>query len=365
MRSLATLVATLALCTALAAGDDTMEPREVEWKDEGAAVFDEEWRMPSMRVPENQGEQVDLLKAMKSLAKRRFEFQAGETPLPWTRSFGDLVRCMHEGDDDAARRKLLGKIRTERKSVWDAIGPYLSELVLVEKLQSDEWDPGEKEPDNGLLLVEPFDRTASGLPPWTEQSGTTDIYQAAALIRADLRAIKDAEADFTKYLADAGAHYEYIHAVRDSYIRGTGPDGGVRAALRISFSDDLPFPYTTLDCDVRMLSSLDSDGHLVTDFYSRSDDVHWLAGQSVSIPVYDSDGAWVAQLQVLAYGIDITNVPEGDGSRRAIVRGNLGNLKRRAERRYAEIEQFPRIVQGSVPYFRVRGVGPAPEDEDD
>lgn len=363
---LRTLVAALAMCTTLVAGDDSMAPREVDWKTESPAVFDEQWRIPSTRVAAGDDETPDLLRLMKALATKRFAPREGEAHDAWTRSFGDIVRALQEAKSDAARRELLSDLRVERWSVWRVVGAYLPELVLVEEFHRDEWDPtDDDEPDDGLLLVAPFDRTVSGRLPWTDLGGTTDIYQGAALIHADLGAIKDAETDFTKYLADAGANYEYIHAVRGSYIRGTAADGSVRAALRIAFSDDLPFPYTTLDCHVHMLSSLNAAGHLVTDFYSTSDDVHWLAGQSVSIPVHDADGAWVTQLQVLVYGIDIVRVPEGGDSRRAIVRGNLGNLKRRAEQRFADAAPGPLVVQGSVPRFVVRGLGSEPTFDDE
>jgi len=355
-------VAWLALTVTIVAGDEVMRARRVDWEEAGATVFDTRWCIPPTRVPARDRKpplRIDLLREMKSLASREFPFRAGERKLRWTRCFGDLVKGLREARDDPARRKrMLRILRTGRPSVWKVVGHYLPELVHDDRIRGGAWDPADDEWDDGLLLVDPFDRRASGVRPWIDLGGTTDVHQAAALVYADLTSMKSAEADFTTYPDDAGAHYEYIHAVRGSYIRGHAADGGPRAALRVLFGDDLPFPYGVLECDVRMQSSLDADGHLVTDFYSTSQDVYWLAGQSVSIPVFDSKGKWVAQLQVLAYGIDITGVPDGDGSRRTLVRGNLGNFKRRAERHFAKSGDRPLLVQGAIPEFVVRGLGP-------
>ena len=52
--------------------------------------------------------------------------------------------------------------------------------------------------------------------------------------------------------------------------------------------------------------------------------------------------------------------------RREAVLGGLGNLRRRAERRFREAGGKPRTVEGAVPEFVVRGIGPGPgEPEDD
>jgi hypothetical protein len=356
---------TVAIATTVVAADEVMRAREVVWSKEAPALFDQRWRIPPKRVlaPDPPNE-VDLLRVMKALATRRFPYQKGERRLPWTRSFPDLVRGLREARDDPARRvRMLRILREGRPSVWKAVGAYLPELVHDDLIRGNGWDPADDAPDDGLLLVETFDRNASGVLPWTDLDGTDDVYQAAAIVYADLEAMKESEANFTTYMNDVGVHYEFIHAVRGSYIRGQDERGSPRAALRISFRDDIQFPYGVLDCDVRMQSSLDADGHLVTDFYSTSEDVYWLAGQSVSIPLVATDGAWVAQLQVLVYGIDLRGVPDGDGSRQTIVRGNLGNFKRRAERLFTRSGSEPRTVMGDIPEFVVRGLGPAPASE--
>jgi hypothetical protein len=366
-RRLLCLALTIAVATTVVAADDMMRAREVDWTKEGSVLFDPRWRIPPTRVlAPDPPHEVDLLRVMKALATRRFPYRKGERRLAWTRSFPDLVRGLREARDDPPRRsRMLRILREGRPSVWKEVGAYLPELVHDDVVRGSGWDPADDEPDDGLLLVEAFDRNASGLRPWTDLDGTDDVYQAAAIVYADLEAMKESEADFTTYMSDVGVHYEFIHAVRGSYVRGRDKSGSPRTALRIVFRDDIQFPYGVLECDVRMQSSLDADGHLVTDFYSTSEDVYWLAGQSVSIPLVATDGEWVAQLQVLVYGIDLRGVPDGDGSRQAIVRGNLGNFKRRAERLFAKAGSKPRTWQGAIPHFVVRGLGPARGPEDD
>ena len=116
---------------------------------------------------------------------------------------------------------------------------------------------------------------------------------------------------------------------------------------------------------MRIRTSVNDDGHMVTDLYSPSDDVYWLGGQDVALPIRASDGEWVATLHVRVYGFDVRGVPDGDGARSEAILGSLGNLKRRAEVRFRESGGAPRTVDGRIPEFVVRGVGPAPEDRED
>lgn len=365
-RIVLTLVLSVAVSAPLAAADGVLLP-ELATPDAAQALFRDEWRVPPLRVSEDDRDpplRVDLRQEMKDLAVTRFPFQEGERELRWTRGFGDLVRGLREAKDDPARRgRMLAILRKGRPSVWKRVGAYLPALVNDDRVYTDDWDTEEDVPDDGLLLVAPFDRSASGDPWWSELDGTTEMHQAAALIYADLEAIKSAENDFAAYPDNVNADYEMVHAVRGGFLRTTDDAGHVFTIVRMVFRTDLPFPYGTLDCDVRIRTRLDDEGHMVTDVYSPSEDVYWLGGQDVSVPVYATDGEWVAMLHTRVYGFDVRGVPDGDGARHDAILGSLGNLKRRAERYFRDAGGRPRTVEGAVPEFVVRGVGPAPSDD--
>jgi len=350
------------------AADGVMLPR-VAAPDVAQSLFHDEWRVPALRVPEDDRRpprHVDLLREMKDLAGAQVPQQPGERDLPWTRSFGDIVRGLREARDDPGRRaRMLAILRDGRPSAWKVVGPYLPALVNDDALRSDGWEAAEDLPDDGILMADPFDRSASGDPYWSKLDGTSDVYQAVTLVHAALEALKDAENDFATYPENVGADYEMIHAVQDSYLRWKDAAGHPFSVVRMVFRSDLPFPYGEFDCDLRIRTRLDDDGDLVTDVYSPSSDVYWLGGQDVVIPVYASDGAWVAMLHTRVYGFDLRGVPDGEGARVSAIVGSLGNLKRRAEARFEAAGGKPRTVRGALPDFVVRGVGPVPDDTDD
>lgn len=191
--------------------------------------------------------------------------------------------------------------------------------------------------------------------PWCSLAGSRLVQQACALVFADLDALKAAENDFTAYPARPGARYESIAPVAGSYLRGNDARGEDFAALRLRFRCDLPFPFSHYDCELAILNRLDRDGLVRCDIVSRSRDFLWLAGRDTFVPVYTSDGAWVATLVVREFGFDLRGVPDGDDARRAGLRASLGSLKREAEALFAARGDGPRIVTGRVPEFEVRG----------
>jgi len=356
----------ISLAIPIAAAEGVMRARATAKKRVDARVFDTRWTLPRLRVSESDRRppnRVDLLREMKSMATRTFPMRKGERKLRWTRSFGDVIRGLREAKDDPDRRaRMLRILRRGRPSVWRAIGAYLPQLVNDDRLYSDGWDPDDDEDDDGVLHVEPFDHTTSNQAPWNRLSGTSDVHQAATLVYADLEAIKASENDFAGYRTQVGSDYDEVWGVAKSYVRGVDESRGPYTVVRMWFVTDLDFPYSTCSADVRIRTTLDEDGHLCTDIYGTGDDVYWLAGQDVVIPVHASDGEFVACLLVRVYGFDIRSVPDGDGARSGAIRGLLGNVRLRAERYFHEYGGAPRTLKGKIPEFVVRGVGPAPED---
>jgi len=354
----------LACAIPVAAADGVMRARRLTEKRLPSHVFDERWTLPRQRFTNDElkpPQRVDLLREMKALAGKQFPMKAGERDLAWTRSFGDLIRGLREAKNDPKRRaRMLAILRKGRPSVWKVVGDYLPQLVNDDRLYSAEWDPDDDEDDDGLLFVDAFDRTTARKAPWKDLDGTTDVHQAATLVYADLEAIKAAENDFSD-----GDDYEEFWAIRGSYLRGKDERGSPFAVMRSWFVSDLTFPYGTCSSELRVRTTLDDDGHVRTDMYGTGDDFYWLAGQDVAIPVYASDGQFIAMLVTRAYGLDIRGVPDGDGSRRAAIRDMLGSARLLAERNFAEYGGKPRTVAGKIPAFVVRGVGPAPASQRD
>jgi hypothetical protein len=143
-------------------------------------------------------------------------------------------------------------------------------------------------------------------------------------------------------------------------VAGSDPNGRPFSNLRIWWESDLPFPYTSYECELRILNRIDGDGHLVCDIYSTSEDFHWIAGQDVYVPVRDSDGGFVALLMVRLFGFDLDDVPDGTDDRKAALRSSLGNLKRRAEALYRRRGGTPRTIERKVPRTPLRGVREKP-----
>ncbi len=363
------LSALLLLVIPIAAAEGVMRARSLSAQRLTPKLFDARWALPRLRVPARQRKapaRVDLLREMKSLATRKFPLQKGERGMWWTRTFGDVIRGLRQAKGNPKRRaRMLDILRKRRPSVWKRVGAYLPQLVNDDRLYSASWDPDDDEDDDGLLLVEPFDRATADQAPWNALGGTSDVHQLATLIYADLEAIKAAENDFAAYMGQVGSDYEEVWGIRDSFVRGKDELGRPFTVVRMWFVTDLAFPYSSCSSDVRIRTTLDEDGHLCTDMYGRGDDFYWIGGQDVAIPIYASDGDFVASLVVRAYGFDIRSVPDGDGARTGVIRGSLGNTRLRAERHYRESGGVPRTLEGKIPTFVVRGVGPGPEHRDD
>lgn len=354
------LVLLLALPLAAIAADEpaTERGRTVTWEAATREVFDPQWILPDARTdPDADTAPVDLVRRAIELASLRFPVPEGAQAYAPTSSFADLVAaCRAYGDDVKGRDAFLDAVRKERRDIWDLCGPDVLQLGRDEFLRGPKWDPAKDHDRDGLLTASPFSAAAAGLEPWTKIDVGTPVQQAAAVFAADVEAIKTGESDYASYPSDVGAEYEFIHAVARSYVKGKDPKGRPFSALRVLSRSDLPFPYSTYDCDVRVLNRVGEDGLVRCDVYSTSPDFHWLAGQDVYVPLTTTAGAFAGMLVVRAYGFDLDDVPESDANVREALRASLGNLRRRAEKAWSAAGSKPRTLRGNVPDFTVRGV---------
>lgn len=357
VRSAALLV--LLSGTVLGGSPSTETARDVPWTVLTARVFDPRWTLPETRAAPSAGPDeppVDLRERFADLLARRFGADGDD---PRVRSFGDAHRAVRALEKDAkGRNAFLARLRTERLPLWVEAGEEFEQTAQDQFLRSASWTPATDHFADGMLFGRPFRPDASRTAPWTRLDEPT-VQQAAAMFFADATAILEAENDYAAYPAHVGSTYEWIHAVRGSHLRAKDPAGRVATALRVLFRSDLPFPYTTYDCDLRILHRVDSRGRIATDIYSTSADFHWLAGQDTLFPVETSDGEWTGTLVVRVFGFDMVGVPDGESEVREAIRSSLGNLKRGAEerfRRHVAAGGAPRHDPATVPDVAVTGV---------
>ena len=328
-----------------------LTPRAVTWEQLEASFFDPGWTLPPA-APAGEDLEADL-RAMLAAdldleVPRDLRGPAGPERLA---TFGDLaafVGAVERGDRGEALEDLFAGDR----SVRDRWGRLATQLLDDSRLLGDRWDPDRDRDDDGLVLGDGWDLPRDAAP-WDGVGVTPTAEQGAVLVRADLTAFKEVENDYSVYDDDVGAGYESIGPVRGSLVTATDPDGLPVAAYRVAFEQDLPWPFGGYDCDLRVRNRLNAAGELEADIYATSSDFHWIAGRDRFLPVTTSAGDPVGHLVVRVYGFDLDGVPDGRKHRKAALRGSLGNLKRKAEARYAEAG--PRDVPGELPLPPLRG----------
>lgn len=318
--------------------------------------FDTRWVLPTSEDWAALGTE-DLPARARRLAAARFPSRSGEPDAPEADlSLGDAVARLFEvrGDRPAIDR-LLRTLRRESPALSRDAGLLLEQLARTASLDGGDWDPDEDAEDDGIFLAASLDLSRVDAPPWNDLDGSSALEQACCLMRADVDAIKAAEGAYPDYPDDVGAAYLAVHPVAGSLVVGEDEDDGPFQGLRVFSKADLPFPFTSYDCELRLLTRVGVEGLVVTDLHATNDDFLWLAGRDVYVPLESSDGAFVAMLVVRQFGFDLAGVPDGDGDRQAATRGTLGNLRLRAERAYRAAEGTPRILRGELPVPRVRG----------
>lgn len=329
-----------------------VEPRTASWEELRREVFDPAWILPE-ELPLAEGGEglaVDLEKELARLATRVVEPAAADPAAP--RSLGDLAAAAAGLDPDGIAA-LLARTERAQPELWRALAPFAKELLRDEKLRSSRWDPERNVGNDGIVLARPLTLAGLTTPPWNALHGSRLLQQGATLVRADLATLKAAENDFSRYPGRPGTSYESIEAVAGSFLRGIGPGERPFAALRVRFESDLPFPFSSYTCDLRILNRVRADGRVACDIASPSPDFHWMAGRDLYLPLHTSTGAFVGTLVVRVFGFDLLNVPDGDDARRTGLRSSLGSLKREAEGLFRERPPPPAYTPSALPEFRV------------
>ena len=330
-------------------------PRTIAWSELGA-TFDPALVLPEALRLSGEGDKpaLDLLREWRELANFVAAPAAGEAP----RCFGDLARLWPACRDEAQRKALFDACAAAQPELWTRLAPWVREILDDRALASPRWTPDDDRADDGCAFGMPL--TLDGAPaPYGTLDGSHLVQQAVVFVRADVEALKAAENDYTAYTRRPGSSYEEIHAVAGSLVEGRDPQGLPFRALKAGFKADLPWPFGTYRCDLRVLNRFDTSGGLVCDVRAWNDgprdDFVWLAGRDHYFPVRDSGGAWQGTLVVRWFGFDLRGVPDTDSARRAGLRAGLLCLKREAEALQRARRDAPRDPGRVLPEFPVRG----------
>lgn len=338
---------------------DVAPPRAATWDQVSKETLDPRWVVPAGLPPAREGRgiewelEAELVRRVALLA----EPSAADPGAP--RSFGDLVALTRDaGAREGGTREidaLLARLAAAQPELARELAPFARELLCEDALRAKGWDPERDSDRDGLLLARPLTLSERKDEPWASLEGSRLLYQGAALVRADVEALKEAESDFPRYPGRRGTSYESIALEPGSHVRGLDPRGRAFAALRVRFECDLPFPFGSYRCTLRILTRVRDDGLVVSDVLSTSDDFHWLAGRDVLVPVRASDGSPQGLVAVRLFGFDLDGVPDKDDHRRSGLRANLGALKLEAEALSRARGGELRTLEGAVPEFPVNG----------
>lgn len=336
----------------LALGGVLVTSREATWP-ELRAVFDPAWILPE-ELPLAPGERGAEHVLERDLA-RALALVAEPHPLDpgAPRCFGDLAAQARDLDPEALGA-LFARVERVHPELWRELAPFAPELLRDEGLRSRRWDPERDRGNDGILMARPLTLAGVSAEPWRSQEGSRLVQQGAAFVRADADALKAVENHFTRYPGRPGTSYESIAVVPGSHLRGFDPDGRPFAALRVRFESDLPFPYSSYVCDLRILNRVRADGRLACHIASPHRDFYWMAGRDLLLPVRASDGSFQGEVIVRLFGFDLRGVPDDDDARRAGLRSSLGCLKREAEELFRARGGTGEPSGGKLPEFSVR-----------
>ncbi|QDU83287.1 hypothetical protein Pla163_03850 [Planctomycetes bacterium Pla163] len=325
-----------------------LEPRTMAWQDLGPATFDPAWLLPESRGDGGS----DLLTRMRTLLALE---------IPWTEAdgtrstlrFADLVVATR-GLDDSETRKWLKSLAKRSPAFEKEWGDAVGQLLRDDYLRSSKWKPSNDSETDGIYFGDSWELHEDPENTWGTD-GEPRIEQATSVFLADMDAIKEAENDYRAYPDNVGADYEAIGPVADSYFIGVDAAENRFACHRLYFRQDLPFPFSDYECDLHILSRINALGEVVTDIYSPTDDFYYMGGRDTFLPLETAAGDWVGYLNVRWFGFDLDGVPDGASDRKEAMRGSLGNLRRNAERIFAESGGERRTEVGVVPPFEVVG----------
>jgi hypothetical protein len=329
-----------------------IQPRAVSEAELRGRGFAEDWEFPRFKAdgkpyPGKLFEDSCFRLARQPLVKA--EGGRGEIWL------GDLLKDLHKANwSKSASKDALAKVKGK---VSKADYETLKDLLTAYDLYGKKWNPRKGGQEHGMFFGEEWEFKKS---EWTHAKADREVEQIAQLIVADLHAIKQTEADYQAYWDHTKHDWERIEVLPNQLMVVTDKEQKqLMSSATIDFEFDLPFPFSTAEFRMFTLTRMLDDGSPILYLFATGDDLHWLAGYDVYEPVRDRDGNWVGTMMIRVFGLDIDGVPDGRGDRHDNLRGQFGNLRRGAEKLFAnrnrgkvKPEVWP--YQGSLPAVPVR-----------
>lgn len=283
---------------------------------------------------------IDLPKMMRSLHQKSFTDAKYGANEEWVKSFGNIVNAFKQIKGNAKKTDaLLTKLSNQYPAIYKEVSAYLPQLVRDDFLYSKKWDPYKDESvkgkqNDGILFVDHWYMQADPKrhKVWNENLGEHKVYQAAAVLYADLNTIKEMERNYANYFSQVGQDYLEVYPVPNSLYRGVDNRGNEFYRMNLFLRNDLPFPYDSASYVMNICEHYLEDGTLVADYYSENrDDLNWMAGRDTYYKIETTKNELVGWMIVTTLDFDIKNVPERDIDRIVSMKAGLGNMKRISE----------------------------------
>ena len=275
----------------------------------------------------------DLSTQVPRWLSMRFRPPTFHPPKPWMESVGNMLAEFQKTRGNAeAQERLLTQIQKEAPDIWEQVRTFLPEWVRNDYLYSSTWTPQKtgkpsKQANDGILQRPPF-----LLPGSAPDSGKDrKVYQASAPIYASLKEILAAESDFINYHEQAGANYLDVFPLPESAFVGTKPDGDPFLLYDVSYHQK-PLPLWNLRFTLRQYLHRE-DGRWQMENHFLAGDMNHLRLRIFYDPIRTEDGSIIGYVKTEWLDVDIKGLPEGDEDREAGVRGDVGNIKKAAEKR--------------------------------
>jgi len=281
---------------------------------------------------------MDLSAEVPRWLSLRFQDPAFGASEEWVRSVGNLLATFRDTRGDAARQKqLLGRLQQDFPRVWDQVRGFLPEWVRDDFLHSEAWNPSKtgspQEDDNdGILERPPFLLAAANAeePDGDGAAGGRRIYQACAPIYAPWEALFATENDFRNYHIQAGSNYLDVYPLQGSYFSGLDGSGRPFLLYDVSFHQR-PLPLWNLKFVLRQFVHQEQ-GRWQMENRLLEGNMNHLRLRIFYDPILTTRGETIGCVKTEWIDLDVKGLPDGDADRQTGARGDVGNIKRVAER---------------------------------
>jgi hypothetical protein len=268
----------------------------------------------------------------------RFDDPAFGATEDWVRSTGNLLEAFHGTRGNAQKQKeLLGRLEKEFPEIWQEVRPFLAEWARDDYLYSDAWKPteiGNPEPaeNDGILERPPFLLPEGGKAGdgSQEQGVNRKVYQACAPIYATLQDLFTAENGFRDYYQQAGSNYLDVYPLKGGAFCGMDAAGLPFLLFDVSFHQK-PVALWNLKFTLRQLLHQDG-GRWQMENHLLEGDMNYLRLRIFYDPILNAQGNTIGYVKTEWMDIDIKSLPDSDPDRQAGARGDVGNIKRVAEK---------------------------------